>query len=223
MRKIFTGLGILVLFLVPLVIACNGDEDETPPPVSGRVARPEIANNPNRVFNSGPIEITMSTTTADASLYYTLDGTTPAATNGELYIGPFNLEFSDTTNTPRRGYVSLRVIGVNEGMNPSQVTRQDYQLFTTEPWGTFNGLVSGTALGYGGPIQVDLTLTQGVISGVTLTGDEETPDFWAIARLHGEEFITTMNHWDLDTAVSGATFSSQGISTAAKAALDSIP
>lgn len=80
--------------------------------------------------------ISMSTTTSGASIYYTTDGTTPSATNGTEYTGPFTLSQSAT----------VKAIAILNGTS-SSVTSQTYYIrvpvtFTFSP-------ASGTSLDAG--------------------------------------------------------------------------
>lgn len=62
--------------------------------------------------------VTISTTTSGASIYYTTDGTTPSATNGTLYTGAINV--SSTT--------TIKAIAVKTGNNDSQVAEATYTI-----------------------------------------------------------------------------------------------
>ena len=64
----------------------------------------------------GSQEITLSTGTAGASIYYTTDGTTPSSTNGTLYENPFSI---DATTT-------IKAIAIKEGAINSQVAEAIY-------------------------------------------------------------------------------------------------
>lgn len=66
-------------------------------------------------------EVTLSTKTAGAKLYYTTDGTEPTAENGTLYEGPFKLSKT----------CILRVVAVCEGMENSTVTAVNYKFELT--------------------------------------------------------------------------------------------
>ncbi len=76
-------------------------------PVLGIVDR-VVADVPAGFFNA-PISVSLSTTSAGASIRYTLDGSTPTELNGTLYSGPITV--SATTNLRavayEPGYVSL--------------------------------------------------------------------------------------------------------------------
>jgi hypothetical protein len=61
---------------------------------------------------SGTAEVTITSGTDGASIYYTLDGTYPRAGNGTLYAAPF---------APGAG-VTLRAVAYKDGLLPSNVT-----------------------------------------------------------------------------------------------------
>lgn len=65
-------------------------------------------------------DVTISTTTSGASIYYTTDGTTPSSTNGTLYTGAINV--SSTT--------TIKAIAVKSGNNDSQVAEATYTIET---------------------------------------------------------------------------------------------
>ncbi len=64
--------------------------------------------------------VTISTTTSGASIYYTTDGSTPSSTNGTLYTGAINV--SSTT--------TIKAIAVKTGNNDSQVAEATYTIET---------------------------------------------------------------------------------------------
>ena len=64
----------------------------------------------------GSQEITIATTTNDASIYYTTDGSTPSSSNGTLYEDPFSI---DETTT-------IKAITIKEGATDSQVAEATY-------------------------------------------------------------------------------------------------
>jgi pectate lyase len=66
-------------------------------------------------------DVSMSTTTADASIRYTSDGSTPTCSTGTLYSSPVRV--SSTT--------TLKAIGCKSGMTDSTVTSGTYTIETT--------------------------------------------------------------------------------------------
>ena len=196
-----------------------------------RVVQPVITRDPNRIFNDGPIEITLSTTTEGANLYYTIDGTAPSATNGTRYTGPFDLDMDMVPSNPvQPGYINLQVVGVMEGYNNSLLATRGFQLFEPEPFETSGGSAFGLREGtgyYGGNIRVGITIgADGYISSVSFDNGwdrtpEDTGEYFSAAVEHTEAFFIRMNHWDFDT-VNGATLSSINIRLAAKEAIEKI-
>jgi uncharacterized protein with FMN-binding domain len=212
------------------LVSCPVDGDDGNGSVTGdRVATLSLQMSPDRKFNNGPISITLSTTTPDAAIYYTLDGSVPSNTNGTLYDGSFNLTFDDTNDANFRGYVDLRAIGIKENHINSAIARQIFQLFPSEPIKANEvpvngGPKTGTGTGYYAPLDVTLTLADGYITDVTFVnvGNGQSQDFWAAATKYAKEFFTVMNSWDFVPAVSGASFSGRGVRDAAKDAIDQI-
>ena len=64
----------------------------------------------------GSQEITLATITTDASIYYTLDGTTPSSSNGTLYEEPFTITETKT----------VKAIAVKDGATDSGVAEATY-------------------------------------------------------------------------------------------------
>ncbi len=82
-----------------------------------------------------------------------------------------------------------------------------------------NGTFEGTGTGYGGPITVEMTIENDVITDVTVTKhDAEDPAYFKLAEGLAAQVVSRQS-LDIDT-VSGATFSSKGILEAAENALD---
>ncbi len=81
------------------------------------------------------------------------------------------------------------------------------------------GTFSGSARGYGGKVTADVVLDDGVITEITVTGAHETRTYWLQAKTLVPLMISGQT-WDVD-AVSGATYSSNGIRNAVKNALES--
>ncbi len=77
-----------------------------------------------------------------------------------------------------------------------------------------DGVYEGTADGYGGPITVSVTITDGQITAVEVTDhSKEDPSYYSMAETVAEKIVQTQS-LEVDT-VSGATFSSAGIRNAA--------
>lgn len=64
----------------------------------------------------GSQEITLATTTPDASIYYTLDNSTPSSSNGTLYENPFTITETKT----------VKAIAVKDGATDSEVVEATY-------------------------------------------------------------------------------------------------
>jgi hypothetical protein len=229
MKKCRVGLGSLALLMMMAMVftACptEAPEDDPQNPVTTRVVTPRITTVPDRAFNNEPIQITLTTTTADADIYYTLDGTAPTASSA-LYVGPFSLGAGDTANTPYRGYVNLQAIGIKEGHTNSNLVRKSFQIFPKEPIGNHSGMEFGTSTAgrSGGVVRVEITLVDGFIDAVNIVtgyGNTalESPEFWPIAYTHAMEFLPVMNSWELDV-ITGASFSSTAIRDAARQAIE---
>jgi hypothetical protein len=226
--------GGFALLLVIFLSACPTDDTD---PTDGssvpteKVKTPVIGMNPNRPFNNGPINISFTSSTSGAEFYYTLDGSTPSSTAGTKYNGSFPLE-PDNVNihdTPHRGSIQVRVIGIKEGLYNSSIISQNFQLFETEPAATWENkttaMVYGEGQGHEGTIRVGLQLKDGILDAESITIEDgyngtsnDTADLYTAAKNRAKNFWELMNHWDFD-AVSGATDSSNGIRAAAKAAL----
>ena len=87
------------------------DDDDNVP----SVADINITTDPVDVSslpNSAVVTVTLSTSTSGASIYYTLDGTTPTK-DSELYEGHFTV----TAPGQEGGTVTIKAIGVKEGYN----------------------------------------------------------------------------------------------------------
>ena len=70
----------------------------------------------DRGFFSAPISVVVTTATANATIYFTTNGSVPSPTNGFLYTGP--IPISRTT--------SLRAVAHKAGFEPSNVDTQTY-------------------------------------------------------------------------------------------------
>ena len=220
---------VCVLAFVLMVFSCASGAKK-PAAENPRVATPVIAQNPDRYFNNGPIAITLTTETPDAAIYYTLDGSIPAAENGTLYAGPFNLTFDKTKSTDFKGYVLVQAIAIKADHPNSAMASQIFQVFPAEQIKGANGKpvtggpVTGTGIGYYAPVEVTLSLNNGFITDVKFINvdDKQTEALFNKARTYAAEFFKVMNSPDFVPAVSGASYSGNGIKEAAKDAINKI-
>jgi hypothetical protein len=99
------------------------------------VAAPEF-NVPDGAYDS-PQTIALATLTPGASIRYTIDGSTPSATAGLLYTGPFEIRFDAT----------VRAVGFSAGMADSAITVSTYEIngpaAEFDYWVYLNGLPGG--------------------------------------------------------------------------------
>ncbi|HYG74751.1 MAG TPA: PA14 domain-containing protein [Planctomycetota bacterium] len=89
-------------------------------------ATPTIS--PNGGTFSGSVAITLATSTAGASMRYTLDGSDPSSTNGVLYTAPFSVTETAT----------VRAVAFAGGMSDSSIASADFVIL---PAGTGSGLL----------------------------------------------------------------------------------
>ena len=82
-----------------------------------------------------------------------------------------------------------------------------------------DGVFHGEADGFGGPIVAEVTVSVGVITELTLTGDAETPEIGGKALEPLREAILAAGTIDGVDGVSGATWTSTGVFNAVKNAL----
>ena len=85
--------------------------------------------------------------------------------------------------------------------------------------GYADGTYSGEADGFGGPVKVDVTVRGGNISDITITSAEKEDGAYLDMAKGVIDEIKSRQTTDVDV-VSGATFSSNGIINAVKAALE---
>ena len=76
---------------------------------------PPVFSPPAGIYNE-PVQVAISTQTPEASIRYTLDGTEPSETVGNLYMGPVNI--SQTT--------TIKAIAFKTGMNTSLISNASY-------------------------------------------------------------------------------------------------
>ena len=71
---------------------------------------------PNRGFHEEPFDLTISSETEGASIFYTLDGSEPSASNGILYDGPFTISRTAT----------VRAVALKLGLVPTNIDTHTY-------------------------------------------------------------------------------------------------
>ena len=79
-----------------------GQENAPTYAISNRVETPKFSGTNPGVVNSSSASVTLTTNTADATIYYTLDGSIPTPTNGTAYSAP--IAISQTTIVRARAY-----------------------------------------------------------------------------------------------------------------------
>jgi inosine-uridine nucleoside N-ribohydrolase len=67
----------------------------------------------------GTVIVNVSTTTPGATIYYTLDGSNPSASNGTVYAGPVSISGSSVT---------LKAIAIKNGMGDSDIISGTYSI-----------------------------------------------------------------------------------------------
>lgn len=120
------------------------------------VATPTITPTPGSYTDS--VSIALATATVGASIYYTLNGSTPSAVTGTLYTGAFALTFSAT----------VKAIAVKAGMTDSGVATADYTLV---PGQAAAPSISPSAGTYADSVLVSMsTVTEDAVIYYTLDG-----------------------------------------------------
>jgi fumarate reductase flavoprotein subunit len=87
--------------------------------------------------------------------------------------------------------------------------------------GSASGTAEGTGSGFGGAVTVTVTMADGWITEVRVTGPGETPTIGGIAITRAPDLIKKGNSARFN-AVSGATITSNGIMAGAQEAIDKI-
>lgn len=78
--------------------------------------------------------------------------------------------------------------------------------------------LTGEADGFGGPVSVELTVTDGTITAAAITGDDETPEVGQAAFEELQNQIVAANGSEID-GVSGATITTAAVKTAVQRAM----
>lgn len=113
-RRVFAAAALLVIILVT---ACSDDDATAPGPVVQTVGTP--AFSPPGGSYSSVQTVTIDCSTADAGIYYTLDGTDPDESSTPC-TPPNTVTVGATTTIKARAY--------KNGMNPSDIASADYTI-----------------------------------------------------------------------------------------------
>jgi len=73
--------------------------------------------------SSTSVTVTMATTTAGATIYYTTDGSTPSATHGTVYTAPFVIP-----QTAGAQVIKVQAMAAAPGLTPSAVVTANYHI-----------------------------------------------------------------------------------------------
>ena len=87
--------------------------------------------------------------------------------------------------------------------------------------GNVSGTATGSAQGYGGPVEVTVTIKDGFITDVSINAASETMAIAGAVLRRAPDMIKEYNSSDIDN-VSGATKTSLAIKQAAQEAIDKI-
>ena len=146
----------------------------TPTPPVSTVATP-VFSPAAGVYNSAQT-VTITCNTEDASIYYTLDGSTPTASS-TLYNSPITV--SNTT--------TVKAIGVKSGMNNSNVATATYEIVTLQSIAEVRALSTGSTASVQGIVTridgrnvfiqdetaaIDLYLNYGTVPSSLAIGDK---------------------------------------------------
>ncbi len=155
-------LGVAAAFL--LAAAC-GEKD----PADEQVASP-VFSPPAGTYEE-PIDVEISTGTEGATIFYTMDGSEPSATNGQAYDGPIALAGDGLE-------VTIKALAFKEDMLDSEVVEASYTLeYPVEEEKVATPSFSPPAGTYNEPISVEIsTETQGAAIFYTIDGSEPSAD-----------------------------------------------
>ena len=91
-----------------------------------------------------------------------------------------------------------------------------------EPFaGNPSGRATGTAPGYGGPVEVTVTMEAGFITEVVIRGDQETPAFAQPVFMRAPRDMVRDNSAQIDI-IAGSTVTTQAVISAAQSAINQI-
>ena len=114
-----------------------------------------------------------------------------------------------------KGNTSLKAAAKTKGPAKGKTKKKKY----SKPKGGWkDGVYTGSAQGYGGTVSVRVTIKKGKIKNISASGNSETASYWN--RAQGVKSKIIKNQSPKVDAVSGATYSSNGIINAVIAALN---
>lgn len=85
-----------------------------------KIAPPKIL--PEETYHNNSVEVSISCDISDANIRYTLDGSEPSESNGDLYKGPFIINNTKT----------IKAIAYKSGMISSNIVSKTFYLNTVE-------------------------------------------------------------------------------------------
>ena len=91
---------MLTVVLLPGAFLCgcsSGGSSPTPPPTPTAATAPTIATSTSNGAQNGAVIVTLASATSGATIYYTVDGSTPT-TSSQLYTAPFLVSSNITVN-----------------------------------------------------------------------------------------------------------------------------
>jgi hypothetical protein len=151
---------------------------------------------------SQDVSISLSTDTAEAKIYYTLDGSAPDA-NATLYEQPIAISGQGTQKT-------VKAIAVQEGMNPSSVINHTYTINYNQVSTVIFSLAGGS---YSSDITVSLSnFTQGADIYYTLNGStptESSTQYTAPISISGEGTEVTVKAIGIKSGMSPSAVGTQ--------------
>jgi hypothetical protein len=136
--------------------------------LAATVAAPTF--NPNGGTHNDSVEVTISTTTPGATIYYTMDGTSPTVDDGIEYDPDLPLELDETT--------TVKAFAVNAGDTDSTIASATFTIVDTTPAITVAAPVFNPPAGtFNDTVQVAITCpTVGATIYYTTDGTDPTVD-----------------------------------------------
>jgi len=163
LKQFFIAASVILAVFAFAFIACNDDPPPTkdkPPVVVGKVATPIATPGAGQVPSG--TTVTLTTTTADAEIRFTTNGSTPTA-NSTLYANPI----------PITGLTTIKAIAIKDKMDNSDIMEATYSILAAntvaEPTASHpaGNLPPGTTI-------VLSTITEGATIRYTTNGDDPT-------------------------------------------------